>query len=179
MTSFTLPLYDESGMPLWEQQAGGELIVDTDNWKVRKPDNFDIARIPVPKEHEPIYPLICGSDNIIDARFFNIGTNLSVAGYPYGYSINGDEEPVPVVLTRTVAASRTMTHIVTDGVCAKGMSGSPVFLLLPSQQAWLVGIYTGGDFPAANNDRAHHRNEGAIGFVHYLAHPMRNLTFSR
>jgi hypothetical protein len=89
----------------------------------------------------------------------DVGTQVMVAGYPYGYS--AFTFPEPIFLTRAVASNWTKIPFIEfiDGGAAPGMSGSPLYAKIGERWA-LYGIYTGVLYPdhelppeGHNNDR--------------------------
>lgn len=74
---------------------------------------------------------------------------MLVAGYPYGFSANGQSQPTPVVLKRFVAAvnvpDRRRQYLL-ESIGGAGMSGGPVFVEIGTD-VLLVGLYTGLVYP--------------------------------
>jgi len=115
---------------------------------IRVPWWHDVVKIPLP-------PDVAVSDMqalSIDDIYMNspmIGDKLYIAGFPYGYSALGMQQPTPVVLTRFLAADsvegRNMVMLM-DGPGAPGMSGGPVFVE-HNDALYLTGIYTGIIYP--------------------------------
>jgi hypothetical protein len=95
-----------------------------------------------------------------------IGAQVFVVGFPYGYSSLGMEQPTPIVLTQHVASTRINgdreMDILLDRPGAAGMSGGPVFVHR-QDGAYLVGIYTGIIFPDHVLNRDERERVTALG----------------
>ena len=72
-----------------------------------------------------------------------------IVGYPYGFSLVGADQPMPVVLTRYIAGMRIAdrrTELLLESFGAPGMSGGPVFIER-DDDLLLLGLYTGLIYP--------------------------------
>lgn len=147
----TIPLYDfntEPYKPKWIQDKEDTPKIDLNEINIRVPKLYDAVKI---KLSDDIY---LTDIQIIkkDERFHQsvlVGDKLHLVGFPFKYSAGGTDKPVPIVLTRYVAATEVFErsgHVLLDGCGSRGMSGGPVFIEKDSE-IFLVGLYTGVIFP--------------------------------
>lgn len=133
-------LYDADGRPAWRQATEWAENADVETLGFKVPANIDVVRIPVTLP-DHIADLLCFE--LADLRWFPLvlpGNDVAIMGFPYGFSIDGDESPSPLLLKRSIAANtRTVFRVVLDGFAFQVMSGSPV-LYFHKNQWWLYGI---------------------------------------
>lgn len=145
---FIVPLYDGDGKPLWHQEGVRRSQLDLDALGLPVPATTDLVALSVsviPDERR----FRCFSPSDVPRAHFQNGQQVVITGYPWGYSALGPLTPEPVFLTRSIASwvvlNRAHSFLV-DGVGAKGMSGSPVFV--PDSGGFkLIGVYSGALFP--------------------------------
>ena len=143
----TLPLYGTDGIPLWRQQEQYRPHNDLAELGIFIPEHVDLVAIPfevdIRERNERCYV----PEHISTAGLQN-GTAVYITGYPWGYSALGDRTPEPLFLVRHIASWVTANphNFLLDGVGARGMSGSPVFV--KGERGFkLVGVYCGAYFP--------------------------------
>lgn len=149
--TFELDLYDDQThppTPTWIQDDPHVPNADLNAINIRVPLLHDVVKLRLPKDVR-ISDLQIIRRSEFPARAPLVGERLYIVGFPHGYSVSGDAEPTPVVLTR-FAASRQIGNrqldFFADGAGARGMSGGPVFFEHESGVS-LAGVYTGAVFP--------------------------------
>lgn len=146
-------LYDVIGdkkRPRWYQGKAETISSDLNAIGLRVP-KLDVVKIPIDLPQQLLDRM---AFHEIDLAPLNqslplVTEKIVVAGFPYGYSALGDRQPTPVFITRFVASDDTprwTRDFLIDGVCAKGMSGSPV-LVERMGALKLIGVYIGAEFP--------------------------------
>ena len=147
-----LPLYESSGSPIWFQEPE-QNAHDLNNIGLRVPRNVDAVRIRLPEDTP-----VPSTTEIID-EFSSLGAwptdRILIVGYPYGYSIGGEDEPFAVVITRHVAGRELPNphYLLIDGPGTPGMSGAPIFMMDDSDHPRLIGLYSGVIRPDAGQVR--------------------------
>ncbi|MEX0644804.1 MAG: hypothetical protein WD076_05810 [Parvularculaceae bacterium] len=156
-----IPLYDESEQFLWQQEPNNREQPDLDSLGIRVPKFVDLVRIRIALD-----PLVQDTASFdasdVHLNLLLMGTDVYIAGYPYGYSALGLFSPEPIFLKRAIASARTPSAamILLDGGGAPAMSGAPI--LIPEAGRWQIsGVYGGIIFPdhlngpeGARNDRS-------------------------
>lgn len=159
-----LPLYkshESQDVPLWFQdrvEDGADLKVV----KVAVPNRHDAVKLRLPQSFDTS-PL-----HVIEAAQLNKGLvfpgdRIYIVGFPYNFSTRGEDQPIPVVLTRFIAGTQIRGRIgefLLDGVGAPGMSGGPAFVERDGQ-VLLVGLYKGTVYTAG--ERSKGEAIGALG----------------
>ena len=137
-----LPLYDELDRPLWLQEPE-ERVHDLNRVGLRVSKNVDPVRLRLP-DRTPVPSTTELADNFSSQGALP-ADRIHIVGYPYGYSVGGDEEPFAVVVTRQVAGMELSNphYLLLDGPGTPGMSGGPVFLMDEFGHPRLLGIYSG------------------------------------
>jgi hypothetical protein len=147
----TVPLYQSKNYPLkplWYQDPRDVPQADLNTIGIKVPQLFDAIKIPLPKDLR-IERIQIITDSQCWTHGAEVGTQLFVVGFPYGYSSLGMSQPTPIVLTQHVAAtglSGRAMEILLDRPGAPGMSGGPVFVR-NQNGLYLLGIYTGIIYP--------------------------------
>jgi hypothetical protein len=142
--SVEVPLFDDEGKALWEQECRyhrPNSILNSAGVVV--PHFLDVVRMPL--DVPPAYVSLWGIKRTIHASRQHLGlfSDVIVSGYPYGYSPLEDNL-VPIFLKRTVASlSNSQCDIYLDHGCSPAMSGGPVW----SADFKLAGMYRGLIFP--------------------------------
>ena len=147
----TIPLYDfntSPNKPKWIQDKEDVPKIDLNAINIRVPKLHDVVKIELPSD---IY--LSEVQLIKSNEYFRqsvlIGDKLHIVGFPFKYSAGGTDKPVPIVLTRYVAATEVferLGQVLLDGTGSSGMSGGPVFIEKDSE-IFLVGLYTGLIYP--------------------------------
>jgi hypothetical protein len=151
--SVIIPLYSgiESGeQPVWLQDEAHQECEDLNNHGIYIPDHHDLVKIRMPEDFYPA-DLQC----ISEVSFYDVHTHKGIhngepcylVGYPYGFSLGGQESPIPVVITRFIAGilqGRTICYVL-ESPGAPSMSGAPVFVERGGTML-LFGMYTGTMF---------------------------------
>lgn len=135
--------------PLWEQEARGGINPDLNALNIRVPIAVDIVRIPFPLSELEVLFLAFNEQQFFTS-FLGPLSKAIIAGYPYGFSVGGTEQPTAVLLTRFVASSATKPgiRILLDGSGSESMSGGPVLAEIDGKlKVW--GVYAGAVFPDA------------------------------
>ena len=151
-----LPLYNNQGMPLWTQNKQDVPHYDLNNINIKVPFWHDTVKLLLPNNIK-ISDIQLIKENEIWKNQPMVGDKVYIAGYPYGYSTLGLEQPTAIVLTRFIAAGQIkdrQTEKLLDGPGAPGMSGGPVFIE-QNNNIYLSGIYSGLIYP----DHQIERNE--------------------
>lgn len=163
MRTFDIPLYksaDGVEVPIWHQDSNDRSL-DSKNVKVVVPSRYDAIRIPLPGfETSPIH--IIEEPSLYKSLIYP-GDKIYIVGFPRKFSTRGEDQPIPVVLTRFVAGTQIKDRIgefLLDGVGAPGMSGGPVFLERDNQLS-LVGLYKGIIYTAGEANKK--EEIGALG----------------
>jgi hypothetical protein len=159
-----LPLYkshESQDVPLWYQDRV-EDEADLKIVKVAVPNHHDAVKLRLPQSFDKS-PL-----HVIEAAQLNKGLvfpgdRIYIVGFPYNFSTRGEDQPIPVVLTRFIAGTQIRGRIgefLLDGVGAPGMSGGPAFVERDGQ-VLLVGLYKGTVYTAG--ERSKGEAIGALG----------------
>lgn len=147
-----IALYDDvifPVKPLWYQDAEEEPNAYFSKVNIKIPKFLDIAKIEIPSDHEIEEHLCFHPQNFFSEAWPWVGEKVYLAGFPYGYSSLGREQPCPVVLTHHVAATffeDRREDFLLDAAGAPGMSGGPV-LIERNKTLMLLGVYQGTRYP--------------------------------
>jgi len=110
---------------------------------------FDAVRISLPDDFIPSRLQVIDESSGPPEDGVSIGDKTYIVGYPYGFSVGGQKQPTPVVLTRFISAlyapPRPM-DVFLDGAGAPVMSGAAVFVER-GDAIHFVGIYSGLIYP--------------------------------
>jgi hypothetical protein len=141
--SVHIPLYDNLGKPTWLQESNERELPDVLAIGIRVPKFIDMVRIPVSLD-QTTSSVVEFQRTDIHRNLPDLGTDVVIVGYPYGYSAMGVLSPSPIFLKRAIAANMTESigRMLLDGGAAPGMSGAPV-IIRHRERWWLVGMYTG------------------------------------
>jgi hypothetical protein len=129
LRSLDIPLYaslDGKDIPLWHQDPV-EQGVDLNAVKVAVPSRHDAVKLRLPASFNTSSIHIVEVDDLYKGLVFP-GDRIYIVGFPYNFSTRGEDQPIPVVLTRFVAGTQIKGRIgkfLIDGVGAPGMSGGP------------------------------------------------------
>ncbi len=163
LRTFDVPLYKSVGgnnVPLWHQDSV-DRSTNLDSVKVVVPNRYDAVRIPLPGfDTTPMH--IVEEANLNKSLIFP-GDRIYIVGFPHKFSTRGEDQPIPVVLTRFVAGTQIKNRIgefLLDGIGAPGMSGGPAFIER-DDQLFLVGLYKGTIYTAGEANK--NENIGALG----------------
>ncbi|MGE4449040.1 MAG: trypsin-like peptidase domain-containing protein [Azospira sp.] len=163
LRTFDVALYksvDGKDVPLWHQDVM-DRSADLESVKVVVPNRYDAIRIPLPEfDISPMH--IVEEANLNHSLIFP-GDRIYIVGFPHKFSTRGEDQPIPVVLTRFVAGTQIKDRIgefLLDGVGAPGMSGGPAFVERDGQLE-LAGIFKGTIYTAGEANK--HKDIGALG----------------
>lgn len=175
--SFVIPLYNDDGRPLWEQESATKESLDFQALGLHIPKNIDAIRLPVALTPEQKRHWVMQPDRIRSWRF-ELGEDIFVCGFPNGFSVF-EQGPIPVFLKRSVASAFFDPHHITlvDGDCAPVMSGGPVFVREDTR--WKVaGMYFGSYFTDKLGNDTQHKKRTALGGVialNYIQNEIRTV----
>jgi hypothetical protein len=164
LRTFDLPLYKSShgvDVPLWHQDSL-DRSTDLDSVKVVVPNRYDAIKLPLPESFNTSSLHIVEEADLNKGLIFP-GDRIYIVGFPHKFSTRGEDQPIPVVLTRFVAGTQIKDRIgefLLDGVGAPGMSGGPAYIERDGQ-LFLVGLYKGTIYTAGETNK--HENIGALG----------------
>lgn len=150
--SLRIELYDNSTAPptpLWMQDDAATQHPDLSAINIRVPGLLDLVMLRLPDDIKVSDAQYIDETEKFSDFMLMLGQKVFLVGYPYGYSTLGRSQPMPVVLTRFVAANmieKTLATALLDGAGAGGMSGCPVFIE-KNDTIVLAGIYTGSIYP--------------------------------
>lgn len=150
--SLRIELYDYSTVPptpVWLQNESTVQHPDLSAINIRVPALLDLVMIRLPDDIKVSRSQYIDESEKFSDVLLTVGKKVFLVGYPYGYSTLGRSQPMPVVLTRFIAANmveKAPTSALLDGAGAGGMSGCPVFIE-NDDQILLAGIYTGSIYP--------------------------------
>lgn len=165
----TVALYDQNGTPAWQQEVKERPHKDFKTLGIRVPDAVDAVRIELPMSRALIELSSIDPTHIMD-QFFEIGEDVFVSGFPYGFSATGPKALQPVFLKRSVASRFTKDYQITllNSACAPVMSGGPVFKRVGND--WqLVGMYCGSVFTAPELKNDAEKKATALGQILSIA----------
>lgn len=153
--------HDGKDIPLWHQDPI-EQGFDLDAVKVAVPGRHDAVklRLPMSFDTSPLHIVDCVQ---LHKGLVFPGDRIYIVGFPYNFSTRGEDQPIPVVLTRFVAGTQINGRIgefLLDGVGAPGMSGGPAFVERDGQ-VLLVGLYKGTIYTAGETKKG--EAVGALG----------------
>jgi hypothetical protein len=143
-------LFDADG-PKWEQdeRSRDDQADLLEPMGMQVPFWHDAFRILVPLEFDALLH-VPQHANVPQHGDVSVGDRVLFAGYPYGFSVTGPNQPTAIVLTRGVAAtesiSRGQRELLLDGIGSPVMSGGPVFAFR-NELIELLGIYAGQLMP--------------------------------
>jgi len=163
--SLIVPLYGEDDAPIWEQEPDETPHTDFNSVGVKVPKHLDAVRLSISLEAPLLERWSIGPERS-DDRFFELGEDLFVCGFPYGFSVMGDDALTPVFLKRAIASRLSSEYQVSllDAACTPVMSGGPVFSR--SSGNWrLVGMYSGSIYTNPNLVNEAERKATALGTV--------------
>lgn len=163
--SFIVPLYDVNGAPIWEQEPNEKPHTDFNSIGINVPKHLDAVRLSISLDRRlldrwSIDPMHS------DDSFFELGEDLFVCGFPYGFSASGGDTLTPIFLKRSIASRSSSDYQVSllDAGCMPVMSGGPVFSR--SKGNWrLVGMYSGSIFTNPNLSNEVEKKATALGTV--------------
>jgi len=164
LQSHDIPLYerlDGKLIPLWQQDEAERPHVEINAIGLRVPFWHDAVKLEISDSVSLSSIQLVDNDRIFGAQGAGvvIGDKVLVAGYPYGFSPVGLEQPTPVVLTRFVAGVRIAgrhRQFLLESIGGAGMSGGPAYIE-QGGNVLLVGLYTGlvyPDYLSANPEKA-------------------------
>ena len=139
-------------MPAWYQDRQHVPHEELNAMGIRVPLFHDAVKLRLPDRSGGLRRLHTVLSDDWDFRHHPyVGARVLIVGYPYGYSIAGQDQPTATVLTRFIAGwsplSPRQTFLV-DGIGAPGMSGGPV--LIDGDAGWtVIGLYEGAIYPDA------------------------------
>jgi hypothetical protein len=170
--SIIVPLYSktENGdRPVWLQDEAHRPCEDLNKCGIYIPEHHDLVKIRLPSDFYPA-DLQCIAETsfytVLSQNGISNGEQCYVVGYPYGYSLGGQEMPIPVVLTRFIAGSlmgRWVSFIL-ESTGAPSMSGGPVFVER-NGELLLFGMYTGAIFPNSKSSNVEEMRVTSLGLV--------------
>lgn len=143
LRTFDISLYksiDGVEVPLWHQDSV-DRSTDLNSVKVVVPNRYDAIRIPLTDFDTS--PMHIVEEASLNKSLVFPGDRIYIVGFPHKFSTRGEDQPIPVVLTRFVAGTQIKDRIgefLLDGVGAPGMSGGPAFVERDGQ-LFLVGLY--------------------------------------
>lgn len=145
--SAEIALHDIDRNYLWQQEPNSREQADLDVLGLRVPKFFDLVRIPCSLD-SLVRPVVEFTNADVFSNLAGAGTDVVIAGYPYGYSAMDLASPEPVFLKRAIASNRTSNVgvVLLDGGATPGMSGAPV-LIFQAGRWWIIGMYSGVLFP--------------------------------
>jgi hypothetical protein len=154
LQSLDIPLYERQDgklLPLWLQDEAERPHLEINAIGLRVPFWHDAVKLELPESVSVSSIQIVDNDRIFGAQgaAVIIGDKVFVAGYPYGFSPVGAEQPTPVVLTRFVAGTRIADRhrqFLLESIGGAGMSGGPAYIE-QGGNILLVGLYTGLVYP--------------------------------
>ncbi len=154
-------IHDSEDVPLWYQDPV-EQGTDPNVVKVAVPNRHDAVKLRLPESFETSPLHIVEVDQLNKGLVFP-GDRIYIVGFPYNFSTRGEDQPIPVVLTRFIAGTQIKGRIgefLLDGVGAPGMSGGPAFVERDGQ-LFLVGLYKGTSYTAGETNKG--EAIGALG----------------
>lgn len=163
--SFVVSLYDEDGRPSWEQERCENPHSNFNSIEVRLPKNLDAVRLTIEINPTLLHRWAIDPEHS-DDRFFELGEDVFVCGYPYGFSALGDNTLMPVFLKRSIAStfSNYLGVSLLDSGCIPIMSGGPVFSR--TGENWrLVGMYSGSVYTNPHLKNEAEKKATALGAV--------------
>lgn len=136
-------------LPQWLQDEQDIPHVELNTLGLRVPFWHDAVKLKLPSELQVADAQLTDNTRVLGSDMIVPGDKMLVAGYPYGFSANGQSQPTPVVLTRFVAAvnvpDRRRQYLL-ESIGGAGMSGGPVYVERGTD-VLLVGLYTGLVYP--------------------------------
>lgn len=154
LQTFDLPLYENHSdnlVPNWLQDEADVPHLEINALGFRVPAWHDAVKLELPASLR-ISDIQLVDNNRIFGTTVNMvlpGDKVLVAGFPYGFSSDGMEQPTPVVLTRFVASTAVAgrnRQCLLESIGGAGMSGGPVYLEA-GNDLLLLGVYTGLIYP--------------------------------
>lgn len=156
LRNLDVPLYelrDGRDIPVWHQDP----VEETTDLKVVKivvPHRHDAVKLRLPKSFDTSPLHVVEWADLNNGLIFP-GDRIYIVGFPYRFSARGEDQPIPVIVTRFVAGTQIKGRIgefLIDGVGAPGMSGGPVYIERDGQ-ILLVGLYKGTVYTAGEENR--------------------------
>lgn len=156
LRNLDLQLYESHNgrdIPLWYQDPVEE-TTDLNVVKVVVPHRHDAVKLSLPESFDTS-PLHIAERADLNHGLVFPGDRIYIVGFPYRFSARGEDQPIPVIVTRFIAGTQIKGRIrefLIDGVGAPGMSGGPAYVERDGQ-ILLVGLYKGTVYTAGEENK--------------------------